>query len=353
MEAVWFTWLLAWRVGIGVYARPLCGCRGSRGCCRDMWSALAIAVTSPIKRELTGMTVQARPTVERDPLVAALARYVEALHRRYPEGPEQMRREGLDGRANITRMQDPTKASAREATAALARRHPRPPGGPLDPRVHGGPVRPLRPGQPARAAGSLHRAPRPRRHRARLPGGPQRDHRLALADDGRDARPGAGRGLRPAPRRLLRPLAAQPAPDPRAPGRRPAPGRGGPRHVRPADPLVPIPTTGTSWWPKRPEPRSTAAGSRSGSPRATPPSSSSTTTRAATPASASGDRRSRPTPWRSTRTRSPIGGAPLRALRPRQRQREQLAAETGLAATASGYPAEPPLQRLDAPAPRA
>ena len=39
------------------------------------------------------MTEQARPTVERDPLVAALARYVEALHRRYPDGPEQMRRE--------------------------------------------------------------------------------------------------------------------------------------------------------------------------------------------------------------------------------------------------------------------
>ena len=40
------------------------------------------------------MSDQVRPT-ERDPLVAALARYVEALHRRYPEGPEQMRRERL------------------------------------------------------------------------------------------------------------------------------------------------------------------------------------------------------------------------------------------------------------------
>jgi hypothetical protein len=37
-------------------------------------------------------------------LIAALARYVEALHRRYPDGPDQMRREGLDGRANITGM---------------------------------------------------------------------------------------------------------------------------------------------------------------------------------------------------------------------------------------------------------
>ena len=39
------------------------------------------------------MNEQVRRPVERDPLVAALARYVEALHRRYPEGPEQMRRE--------------------------------------------------------------------------------------------------------------------------------------------------------------------------------------------------------------------------------------------------------------------
>lgn len=41
------------------------------------------------------MTEQARPTFERDPLVAALARYVEALHRRYPDGPDKMRRECL------------------------------------------------------------------------------------------------------------------------------------------------------------------------------------------------------------------------------------------------------------------
>jgi len=47
-----------------------------------------------------------------DPLIAALARYVEALHRRYPEGPEQMRREGLDGRANITGMDPSQKDTA-------------------------------------------------------------------------------------------------------------------------------------------------------------------------------------------------------------------------------------------------
>ncbi len=33
------------------------------------------------------LTSQAQPPAERDPLIAALARYVEALHRRYPEGP--------------------------------------------------------------------------------------------------------------------------------------------------------------------------------------------------------------------------------------------------------------------------
>ncbi len=41
------------------------------------------------------MTEQARPTVERDPLVAALVRYVEALHGRYPDGPDQVRCERL------------------------------------------------------------------------------------------------------------------------------------------------------------------------------------------------------------------------------------------------------------------
>ena len=50
------------------------------------------------------MTSQAQPPVERDPLVAALARYVEALHRRYPDGPDQLRREGLDARANVSEM---------------------------------------------------------------------------------------------------------------------------------------------------------------------------------------------------------------------------------------------------------
>ena len=39
-----------------------------------------------------------------DPLIAALARYVEALHRRYPDGPEQLRREGLDARAKVSEM---------------------------------------------------------------------------------------------------------------------------------------------------------------------------------------------------------------------------------------------------------
>jgi hypothetical protein len=41
------------------------------------------------------MNDQARRPVERDPLVAALARFVEALDRRYPDGPDQMRDERL------------------------------------------------------------------------------------------------------------------------------------------------------------------------------------------------------------------------------------------------------------------
>lgn len=47
-----------------------------------------------------------------DPLIVALARYVDALHRRYPDGPEQMRREDLDGRATITGMRPPKKDTA-------------------------------------------------------------------------------------------------------------------------------------------------------------------------------------------------------------------------------------------------
>jgi len=60
----------------------------------------------------SGMSEQARRPVEGDPLVAALARYVEALHRRYPDGPDQMRREGLDGRATITGMHPRKKDTA-------------------------------------------------------------------------------------------------------------------------------------------------------------------------------------------------------------------------------------------------
>jgi hypothetical protein len=44
------------------------------------------------------------PGTVRDSLIAALARYVEALHERYPNGPDQMRKEHLDARANMPRM---------------------------------------------------------------------------------------------------------------------------------------------------------------------------------------------------------------------------------------------------------
>ena len=50
------------------------------------------------------MTRQVQRPAERDPLIGALARYVEALHRQYPRGPEQMRREGLDSRAKVSGM---------------------------------------------------------------------------------------------------------------------------------------------------------------------------------------------------------------------------------------------------------
>ncbi len=61
------------------------------------------------------MAEQVRRPVERDPLVAALARYVEALHGRYPDGPDQMRRERLAAarnRANVVVMDTTREAGA-------------------------------------------------------------------------------------------------------------------------------------------------------------------------------------------------------------------------------------------------
>ena len=50
------------------------------------------------------MNGQVQLPADRDQLVLALARYVEALHARYPDGPEQMRKENLDARGNMPRM---------------------------------------------------------------------------------------------------------------------------------------------------------------------------------------------------------------------------------------------------------
>lgn len=49
---------------------------------------------------MTALELRPKP----DPLIRALVRYVEALHARYPDGPEQLRREGLDARAKVSRM---------------------------------------------------------------------------------------------------------------------------------------------------------------------------------------------------------------------------------------------------------
>lgn len=61
------------------------------------------------------MNAQVRRPVERDPLVAALARYVEALHRRCPDGPDQLRRERLavaPDSANVIAMNAKREAGA-------------------------------------------------------------------------------------------------------------------------------------------------------------------------------------------------------------------------------------------------
>jgi hypothetical protein len=63
-------------------------------------------VTTPTAGTTAGLTGQ------RDPLVLALVRYVEALHQRYPGGPDQMRAETLDARANMPRMRKSGKVRA-------------------------------------------------------------------------------------------------------------------------------------------------------------------------------------------------------------------------------------------------
>ena len=47
-----------------------------------------------------------RPTAAQDALLHALARYVETLHARYPEGPDQLPREGLAARGNMPVVND-------------------------------------------------------------------------------------------------------------------------------------------------------------------------------------------------------------------------------------------------------
>ena len=69
----------------------------SRGRAGAAWAVSATPATP-------APTVNGRPVVNRtesDPFVRALAQYFEALHRRYPGGPAQMRRKGLADRANM------------------------------------------------------------------------------------------------------------------------------------------------------------------------------------------------------------------------------------------------------------
>lgn len=67
------------------------------------WSVLVVRLTSTLPMPDVSQRRHG-PKPSPDPLVAALARYVEALDRRYPSGPEQMRREAVDARANMHRM---------------------------------------------------------------------------------------------------------------------------------------------------------------------------------------------------------------------------------------------------------
>ena len=69
---------------------------------------------TPSRARTDAMSEDVRP-VERNPLVAAFARYVEALHRRYPDGPDEMRRERLavaPDSANVIAMDAKREAGA-------------------------------------------------------------------------------------------------------------------------------------------------------------------------------------------------------------------------------------------------
>jgi hypothetical protein len=69
-------------------------------------------VNSPLAVHANGSPLSVHTRGGTDPLIAALARYIEALHRRYPAGPGQMRRDGLDGRANMAGMHPSKKDTA-------------------------------------------------------------------------------------------------------------------------------------------------------------------------------------------------------------------------------------------------
>ena len=52
------------------------------------------------------------PRRETDPLIQALARYIEALERRYPRGPEELRLASSGRRANMPTVSDQKRPPA-------------------------------------------------------------------------------------------------------------------------------------------------------------------------------------------------------------------------------------------------
>jgi hypothetical protein len=84
------------RSGHRTTARPPAGQTGLAGA---SWGAIPAAPEPTVSESPTGPG-----PCHSDPLIAALARYVDALHARYPEGPDQMRHEALDARGNMPRM---------------------------------------------------------------------------------------------------------------------------------------------------------------------------------------------------------------------------------------------------------
>ena len=135
-----------------------------------------------------------------------------------------------------------------------------------------------------------------------------------------DDRLGAGRGVRPPPGRLLATAGSATCGAPSSCSRTSSIRPGWRSSCATGASSRPIPTTGTSWWPRPPRPSATAAGSANGSATATAAKFERPRRPGRLPPLGFRRSPSRRTPSRSTPTPSARAVASLRALRPRHGQ---------------------------------